>query len=235
MSLDLCGTIPTADEAWTFEMNSDPDKRRNMIDHLLGSQAHVFHMAEVLDVWWMERRPEKQIKSNQWNVWLREQIRGGEPLDFIVRDILQSDGSQKETRAASRFFLDRDFEPNLVARDIARLFLGANLQCAQCHDHPRIDDYTQDKYFGLFAFLSRTRQFDDPKSKMAVLAEKADGETSFVSVFDKAKVQKKTPPSCPARRRSPILFWPKEWNTLRPLPRISAKSLATVAAVNLRG
>ena len=55
VSLDLCGTIPTVDEAWTFEMNSDPDKRRKMIDHLLGSQAHVFHMAEVLDVWWMER------------------------------------------------------------------------------------------------------------------------------------------------------------------------------------
>ena len=230
VSLDLCGTIPTVDEAWTFEMNSDPDKRRKMIDHLLGSQAHVFHMAEVLDVWWMERRPEKQIKSNQWNVWLREQIRGGEPLDFIVRDILQSDGAQKETRPASRFFLDRDFEPNLVARDIARLFLGANLQCAQCHDHPRIDDYTQDKYFGLFAFLSRTRQFDDPKSKMAVLAEKADGETSFVSVFDKAKVQKKTPPKLPGKKEitDPVLAKGMEYITapakdIREVPRYSRR------------
>ncbi len=230
VSLDLCGSIPTADEASAFALNSDPGKRQKMIDHLLGSQAHVWHMAEVLDVWWMERRPEKQIKSNQWNIWLREQIRGGEPLDFIIRDILQSDGVQKENRPASRFFLDRDFEPNLVAKDVARLFLGANLQCAQCHDHPRIEDYTQEKYFGLFAFLSRTRQFDDPKSKMAVLAEKAEGETSFVSVFDKAKVQKKTPPKLPGRKEisDPVLAKGMEYITapakdIREIPRYSRR------------
>lgn len=230
VSLDLCGTIPTADEAWVFENNSDPGKRQKMIDQLLGSQAHVWHMAEVLDVWWMERRLEKQIKSNQWNEWLREQLRGGEPLDFIIRDVLQSDGVEKGNRPASRFFLDRDFEPNMVAKDVARLFLGANLQCAQCHDHPRIDDYTQEKYFGLFAFLSRTRQFDDPKSKMAVLAEKAEGETSFVSVFDKAKVQKKTPPKLPGRMEiaDPVLAKGMEYITapakdIREVPRYSRR------------
>lgn len=203
VSLDLCGTIPSAQEARAFETDKDPTKRAKLVDRLLASQAHVWHMAETLDVWWMERRPNKHVTADLWMNWLREQVRAGEPLDFMVRDILQADGTEKESRPAARFFLDRDFEPNQVARDIARLFLGANLQCAQCHDHPRIDDYTQDKYFGLMAFLARTRQFEDPKSKMSVLAEKAEGETTFVSVFDKAKVQKKTPPKLPGKKEIP--------------------------------
>ncbi len=201
--LDLAGTIPSAGEARAFEKDRDPAKREHCVDQLLASQAHVWHMAEQLDIWWMERRTDTVVSTGDWRRWLRENLQGGEPLDFIVRDILSADGLVKETQPAARFSLDRGSEPNLVARDIARLFLGANLQCAQCHDHPRVEDYTQEKYQGLLAFLVRTRQMTDPKTKKMVLAEKADGETTFVSVFDKAKVQKKTGPKLPGLKEIP--------------------------------
>jgi hypothetical protein len=59
-----------------------------------------------------------------------------------------------------------------------------DLQCCQCHDHPLIDDYRQEDYYGLYAFVLRTSLFTDPKSKQVLLAEKAEGEASFKSVFD---------------------------------------------------
>ena len=70
-----------------------------------------------------------------------------------------------------------------MTRDIGRLAFGMDLQCAQCHDHPLIDDYYQSDYYGLFAFVQRTSLFNDAKNKQMLLGEKADGEASFKSVF----------------------------------------------------
>src|SRR5262249_32068441 len=119
------------------------------------------------------------------------------PWDQLVRELLSADGVDPNQRAAAKFYLDRDAEPNLLTRDVSRLFLGMNLQCAQCHDHPRIDDYKQDHYYGLFAFFNRTVLFADKAKKVSSLGEKADGEVMFQSVFDPAKVTKTTGPRVP--------------------------------------
>src|SRR5207244_10957081 len=89
--------------------------------------------------------------------------------------------------------LDRDAEPNAVTRDIGRLAFGMDLQCCQCHDHPLIDDYYQNDYYGLFAFVHRTGLFTDPKSKAIQLTEKAEGEASFKSVFTGAGSDRAVP------------------------------------------
>jgi hypothetical protein len=75
-------------------------------------------------------------------------------------------------------------EPDLVTRDIGRIFLGVDLECAQCHDHPNIDDYLQRHYYGITAFLKRSYIFTDPKSKQKQLGEKAENTpVKFTSVF----------------------------------------------------
>ena len=101
-------------------------------------------------------------------------------------------GPIPKARGAAKFYLDRLADPNLLTRDVGRMFLGRDLQCAQCHDHPLIDDYKQAHYYGIFAFLNRTTLFEDDK-KVAVLAEKAEGDVTFTSVFKK-KVTHKTGP-----------------------------------------
>jgi hypothetical protein len=117
----------------------------------------------------------------------------------LVRAILSADGSDPKNRAPARFYLDRNGELNEVTRDISRAFLGMNLQCAQCHDHPLVADYKQEFYYGLIAFLNRSYLAPDPKLRMIVFAEKAEGEVSFQSVFDPAKVTKTTGPRVPGR------------------------------------
>jgi len=195
--LDLIGTIPTAAEARAFLDDRSPDKRTRLIDRLLGSPEHARFMANVFDVMLMERRPAKNGNPAQWVEALRESFLANKPWDVLAREVLSSDGSDPKTRGLARFVLDRDAEPHLVTRDISRLFLGTNLQCAQCHDHPRVDEYLQEHYYGLFAFVSRTVLVREKGTNLAVLAEKADGEVTFQSVFDPAKTTKSTGPRIP--------------------------------------
>ncbi len=195
--LDLTGTIPSAEVARAFFKDASPDKRRAVIDRLLASPEHARHLAHVLDVMLMERRADKNVPRAQWLEYLRTSVAENKPWDKLVNEILSSDGVDPKTRPAAKFFLDRDGEPNLITRDISRLFLGTNFQCCQCHDHPVVDDYKQEHYYGLFAFVSRSAVLPDPALKLSVLAEKGDGEVTFQSVFDKAKVTKTTGPRLP--------------------------------------
>jgi hypothetical protein len=203
--LHLTGTIPTGAEARAFLGDPSPAKRSAIIERLLATSAHARHLAELFDVWLMERRPDKHVSHAAWVDYLRSAVAAHKPFDELAREILGADGSDPHTRPAAKFFLDRDAEPHLVTRDIGRLFLGMNLQCCQCHDHPQIDDYRQAQYYGLFAFVSRTSVVQDKGLKLTVLSEKADGEVTFQSVFDRAKVTKSTGPRMPG---GPVLEEP---------------------------
>jgi hypothetical protein len=81
---------------------------------------------------------------------------------------------------------------------MSRLFLGTNLQCAQCHDHPRVEEYRQEHYYGLFAFVGRTSLAGGRRrGAPGLLIERSDGETTYQSVFDPRKVTKTALPRVP--------------------------------------
>jgi Protein of unknown function (DUF1549)/Protein of unknown function (DUF1553) len=229
--LDLTGTIPTAGEARTFLKDASPNKREALIDRLLASPECARHLANVFDVMLLERRPDKHVPHAPWHEYLRTAFADNKPWDQLVREILSADGVDPKQRPAAKFYLDRDGEPNVLVRDVSRLFLGMNFQCAQCHDHPRVEEYKQDYYYGLFAFLNRTFVFPDPALKMSVLAEKGDGEVTFQSVFDAAKVTKSAAPHILdlAAVKEPAVEKGKEYDVapapnVRPVPKFSRRA-----------
>jgi hypothetical protein len=181
--LDLIGVIPTADQARAFFADQADGKRERLVDALLASPQYARHMALTWDVMLMERRNDKAIKSPEWQAWLRKSFADNRPLDELCREIVATDGTDDARRPAARFLLDRDLEPNILTRDLGRVLFGMDLQCAQCHDHPLIDDYYQADYYGLYAFVLRSSLFTDAKAKKALIGEKADGEASYKSVF----------------------------------------------------
>lgn len=185
VTLDLVGTIPTADEVRTFVADSSPDKRSQRINQLLASPEHARRLQYLFDTMLMERRPGKYVKTAEWEEYLRQSFLENRPWDELVHEILTVDGTDKTTRPAARFLLDRELKSEVVTRDLGRIFLGRDLQCAQCHDHPNVNDYLQRHYHGLDAFLSRSYLFKDPKTKQASIGEKAEGQVSFTSVFTK--------------------------------------------------
>ena len=181
--LDLAGMIPTADQTRAFRKDPSAAKREALIDGLLSSPQHARRMQYVFDEMLMERRVGTDIPNADWETWLRGSFRDNKPWDQLVTEILSADGADEQLRPAAKFYLDRKFEIDMVTRDIGRVFLGVDLECAQCHDHPSIDDYLQRHYYGLSAFLKRSYLFTDSKSKKKMLGEKADGDVKFTSVF----------------------------------------------------
>ena len=226
--LDLTGSIPPGDVARAFLDDAAEGKREAAVDRLLNSPQFSRHLANVVDVMLMERRPEKHVKLVDWQKYLYDSISQNKPWDQLTREILAADGTDEKNRSAAAFYLARDAEPNGLTRDVGRIFFGMDLQCAQCHDHPLISSYYQSDYFGIYAFLNRGVLFTD-KDKNVFYAEQAEGEASFTSVF--TKEHDKTFPRLPTSFEidEPFFLKGEEYEVapadkVRPVPKYSRRA-----------
>lgn len=181
--LDLAGTIPDARRSRAFLADPSPDKRTRLVDELLAAPSFARHFALVLDAALLERKDPGGELGPAWRRFLIESVSADRPLDEVCGTCIASDGSVPATRAAATFFLARDAEPVQMTRSIGRVFFGRDLQCSQCHDHPNNDDIRQADHHGLAAFIQRTSLFKADGDPKPYLAEQADGEVSFTSVF----------------------------------------------------
>ncbi len=197
--LDLAGRIPSGQEARTFLADSAADKRTKLIDQLLAGGDYPRRMQELTHVMLMERRGD----STEWLAFLKSSFEANKPLDQLVREMLNPDTKNDATKGAA-FFLAKRLEnygqnpvdyPGL-ARDVGRMFLGMDLQCAQCHDHLTVRDYKQEDFQGLFAFFQNSFLRQDGKGPSVgekVMTQKLE----FQSVFKKEK--KQTGPRLPGK------------------------------------
>lgn len=186
--LDLIGRGPTVKETADFlakvdSFQNEPSKARTLlIDDLLARDEFAFYYSKVLEVMFTERR--EVISTLEFRAFLRKWLEANRPLNELCMEILGGDGTGKDLRAAGSFIINRNAEPNLVTRDVSRIFLGRDVRCAQCHDHPLIDDYNQADYYGLLSFVNRTYLFTDEKrGNLPFLGEKGEGDLEFNSVF----------------------------------------------------
>lgn len=241
--LDLSGVIPTSTQTREFLADATPQKRQKLIDQLLSSPQHARRLQYVFDEMLMERRGGTDVPDADWQKWLRESFRENKPWDQLVSEILSADGVDEKQRPAAKFFLDRKFDIDLVTRDIGRVFLGVDLECAQCHDHPSIDGYLQRHYYGLSAFLKRSYLFTDAKTKKKVLGEKAEGDVKFTSVFtsEEGKTDPRVLdlPGIPDPEPAKELYIVKPANKVRGIPTYSrrlqlAKAMITADNVDFR-
>lgn len=187
VSLDLTGMPPSSEELRGFLADTAADKRAKAIDRLLESPQYSRHLATTLDIMLMERRPNKDVTAEEWQNYLLQAARENRPLNQVLKEVLSADGADAKLRPAARFYLDRGAEPNLITRDVGRIFFGRDMQCAQCHNHPVIDDYQQSDYHGLVAFFTPAYALvrKEGGKDQTVFAEKAGGDLTFDSVFVK--------------------------------------------------
>jgi len=183
--LDLAGRIPTTDEARAFLADPSAEKRAKLVDQLLTSPDYARRVTDMLHVMFMERLGDQP----DWSRFLHRSVAENKPYDQMVREMLYSDPASESTRGAA-FFLSKRLEnygqnpvdyPALV-RDVGRMFLGIDVQCAQCHDHLFVKQYTQEYFQGLFAFLGQTYLRTDLKTP-AVAEKVVDKKVPFTSVF----------------------------------------------------
>jgi Protein of unknown function (DUF1553)/Protein of unknown function (DUF1549) len=170
--IDLIGLLPTSEDRVKFLADTNPNKRSALIDCLLGR-------SEFLDIWVMRWAELLQIRTanglspkglQRYDTWLRDRVKAGVTIDRIARDLLAATGGSFDNPAVSYF--QTETTPSLIAENVAQVFLGTRIQCAQCHNHP-FDRWTLDDYYGFAAFFSRIgyKKAQDPRELMVFNVE----------------------------------------------------------------
>ena len=164
VTVDLCGRLPTADEARAFLADAVADKRSRLIDRLLDSPDYPSYFALR---WGSILRNSNLAGANQaayaFHDWLRDQIARNRPYDEFVRGIVAAAGEWQDAPAINWYWQMRDDQLHQVTADTAQVFLGIRLQCARCHHHP-YERWGQADYYGLAGFFTRLgrKSFGEP-------------------------------------------------------------------------
>jgi hypothetical protein len=166
-TLDLIGRVPTVDRAAAFLADARPDKRQRLIDELLDSPEYGRHFGQV---WHNRINPLDAENRRRFDeplyLWLAAQFNANRPWGGIVSDLLLAEGEVAERPTKEPvpaptvgFYLanaDEGYvQPERVTASAASLFLGVQLQCAQCHNHP-FAKWKQTDFWGLAVFFART-------------------------------------------------------------------------------
>jgi hypothetical protein len=209
--LDLIGRLPTAQELQDFVADPASDKRPQLIDRLLASEEFARHWARGWRAIVSALIAEVRIKSTekQFEDWLFQQLTAGQNWAQITRGIVAAKGDLLAPRGpntpkpseevevhpngATYFLLSHTGNDAVTDRAAAtsRIFLGIQIQCAQCHDHPS-DIWKQEQFHQFAAFFARTKeqQVRDPAAKQPVavrLASLPRGEHQMTDTRDPNK------------------------------------------------
>lgn len=218
--LDFAGRIPTVEEARPFLADPDAAKREKLIDKLLAGDEYPRRMSQVFHVMLLERLGDHK----EWQKYLQESFAANKPWDVMARELLNPNAEDQATRGAALFFSKRleNYGQNPVdvpgmVRDVGRLFMGIDVQCCQCHDHLFVDDYKQEYYQGLFAFVGQA-QLRQGESFPAISEKPLTKKVDFMSVF--VKEPKTVGPYLPGLKEVeiPVFAGGEEWE-VKPDPK----------------
>lgn len=154
VSLDIAGRLPTEHESEEFLQSHATDKREQAIEALLKSPDYADYFANKWTALLKNRRDDaSDMKSNfAFHAWMRDSLLANKPYDQMVRELLAATGTVMGNPAVAWY--KRVKEPKQQLEDVAQLFLGVRMQCAQCHHHP-FERWSQDDYYGMAAFFSQ--------------------------------------------------------------------------------
>jgi hypothetical protein len=191
--LDVVGTLPTPEEAAKFLKDDDAKKREKLIDTLLADPRFATAQASVWDVVLFGRNPaggDATRKRDAFKKWLGGKFADNESCDHWVRDLLLA-----EQEGSEMFYVQFRSAPEDAAVAVSRIFLGTQLQCARCHDHP-FKSWKQREFFGMAGFFVRLVVVDKSEKKFAI-GEKSSGDVLFTGAVKDQKPGQKGEPVKP--------------------------------------
>jgi hypothetical protein len=166
--LDLVGRVPTVAEVRAYFADRKRDKRRRLVDRLLGDEYRDEYVRNWSTIWTnllvgrtggTDRR--SLVDRDGMQQYLRETLAYNRPFDQMARDLVTATGScrpgDKDFNGAANFLADKMEENGVQATaKTAQVFLGMAVQCTQCHNHP-FNEYQQNQFWELNAFFRQTR------------------------------------------------------------------------------
>lgn len=176
VTIDIVGLVPTPEEFEAFMNDTSPDKRARKVDELLERK-------EFSEIWVNKWAELLQVKSSQqvsvkamflYFNWLVDKLSKNTPMDQMVRELLSASGGTFKNPATNFFQSTNDTK--LLAENVAQVFMGMRIQCAQCHNHP-FDRWTQDDYYGFVAFFAQIGRKQGEDYREQIVFNSGGGET----------------------------------------------------------
>jgi hypothetical protein len=235
--LDLTGVIPTYEQAREFLADQSADKRQRLIDTLLDSPRYAQHQADLWDLILFGRKPPGYGTDRRDGIqrWLREQFAANRPYDQMIKELLMAEGNSVDHGPALYYVQYRN-QPEDLNEKVTQIFLGVQLQCARCHDHP-FEDWKQTDFYGMAAFFARLQVAEVGKKDnltMYAIGEKSTGDILFTGPAKDQAPGKKGDPIKPKFLTGESLDEPPlpegfqepkvEGNKLPPPPHFSRKA-----------
>lgn len=166
--LDLTGRVPTVSEVREFMRDTSAGRRERLVEQLLTRRDYATHLAAV----WRRFLLPEGIDLSQYGgaasfeQWLTDHFRENTPYDRVVRELLLAEGRLSES-GPILFYTALKLEPERLASQTSRAFLGIRLECAQCHDHFFDNRWKQKDFWGYAAFFARISR---PQGKMEMVS-----------------------------------------------------------------
>jgi mono/diheme cytochrome c family protein len=169
--IDIVGKLPEPSEREQFLTSTDPKKREQLVDELIArkefSEMWVMKWAELLQIRTFNNGGQQvsyKAALGYYN-WLRDRIAGNLPFNQVVRELLSSEGGTFSSPPTNFFQIEQDTLK--LTENVAQVFMGTRIQCAQCHNHP-FDRWTMDDYYGFASFFAQVKRknAEDPRERI---------------------------------------------------------------------
>lgn len=207
VTLDLTGLIPTVGEVRTFLADTRPDKRERAIAALLNHPRHARHLART----WRDvllPRSTDEPAATVFEAWLQTRFGQHVSYDRLVREILTARGSVGQSEPVL-FFAAGNTKPEELAASSSRAFLGMQVRCAQCHDHP-FAPWKQTDFWSFAAFFARVQGPAAPADRTPV-EDRPDGEVrhpkTLKALLPRLPDGPEVPANSPEPRRTVLARW----------------------------
>ncbi|MBP6782559.1 MAG: DUF1549 domain-containing protein [Verrucomicrobiales bacterium] len=155
--LDIAGRIPTSAEALEFIQDTSLSKRSKVIDKLLESDGYRSHLFNYFADMMRVADQANKVRFYTYQDWLKGQIAVNEPWNKMVYAMMTADGKLLDNGATGYLLRDAGMRLDNLSLTLST-FLGANVSCAQCHDHP-FADWTQHEFYEMASFFGATETY----------------------------------------------------------------------------
>lgn len=158
--LDTLGRIPTMQETQSFLASRESGKRQKLVEYVLNHPDYAKNFGTQWTVLLLGRKAqERQVDRGALGAWMRRQFLDNRPWDKTVYDLIAAKGSNKENGAVNFPLAHMEAGAVPLTSLTTRLFLGQQIQCTQCHDHPS-NDWKQADFWGINAFFKGLKKED---------------------------------------------------------------------------
>lgn len=152
---DIVGRPATPGEITAFGLNPSELRRSEIVETLLKSEEYGQNWSR----YWRDaifRRATNQragIVRPAFGEWMAKELNGGQHWDRIVEQLITASGPVNNNGATALIFAHEGVAEEIAA-EASRLFLGIQIQCANCHDHPW-DSWKREQFHQFTAFFPR--------------------------------------------------------------------------------